>query len=179
MRKAKAFRGGANKTAPPCETGIRNIHLATVPGEQLQQGLQLFHVKQCSQKNRFSASGKRGFHTYFCLPACCNCPVALSEFTALILMIQLCLNLTASKNAIAAGITCCKYNLLRKCGLLAHTSAAFLKNCCTEKLFGCLWLVAYSSPSKSSNSHFVSSRHSPMSRLVVVTVNDCIRRISS
>ena len=25
-------------------------------------------------------------------------------------------------------------NLLRKCGLLAHTSAAFLKNCCTEKL---------------------------------------------
>jgi len=26
--------------------------------------------------------------------------------------------------------------LLRKCGLLAHTSAAFLKNCCTEKLFG-------------------------------------------
>ena len=32
----------------------------------------------------------------------------------------------------------CKFDLLRKCGLLAHTSAAFLKNCCTEKLFGCL-----------------------------------------
>ena len=31
-----------------------------------------------------------------------------------------------------------KNNLLRKCGLLAHTSAAFLKNCCTEKLlFAC------------------------------------------
>ena len=34
---------------------------------------------------------------------------------------------------------CCSFihksNLLRKCGLLAHTSAAFLKNCCTEKLF--------------------------------------------
>jgi hypothetical protein len=31
-----------------------------------------------------------------------------------------------------------KSNLLRKCGLLAHTSAAFLKNCCTEKLlFAC------------------------------------------
>ena len=27
------------------------------------------------------------------------------------------------------------FYLLRKCGLLAHTSAAFLKNCCTEKLF--------------------------------------------
>ena len=59
-------------------------------------------------------------------------------------MIQLCLNWTAFKNAIAAGITCCEYNLLRKCGLLAHTSAAFLKNCCTEKLFICLWLAFYS-----------------------------------
>ena len=46
-------------------------------------------------------------------------------------------NGTVSKNAIAAGKTCCKYNLLRKRGLLAHTSAAFLKNCCTEKRFIC------------------------------------------
>ena len=37
-----------------------------------------------------------------------------------------------------------KSNLLRKCGLLAHTSAAFLKNCCTEKRFSCLWLDSYS-----------------------------------
>ena len=50
-------------------------------------------------------------------------------------------NWQVSRNAIAAGKTCCKYNLLRKCGLLAHTSAAFLKNCCTEKLFICLRLV--------------------------------------
>ena len=35
-----------------------------------------------------------------------------------------------------------KSNLLRKCGLLAHTSAAFLKNCCTEKLFIFLRLVS-------------------------------------
>ena len=33
-----------------------------------------------------------------------------------------------------------QFDLLRKCGLLAHTSAAFLKNCCTEKLFVCLRL---------------------------------------
>ena len=46
-------------------------------------------------------------------------------------------NLTVSKNAIATRKTSCKNNLLRKCGLLAHTSAAFLKNCCTEKLFIC------------------------------------------
>jgi len=64
----------------------------------------------------------------------------LSELTVLILAIQLYLNWTVSKNAIAAGKTSCKYNLLRKCGLLAHTSAAFLKNCCTEKRFGCLRL---------------------------------------
>ena len=34
-----------------------------------------------------------------------------------------------------------KTDLLRKCGLLAHTSAAFLKNCCTEKLFICLRFI--------------------------------------
>ena len=34
-----------------------------------------------------------------------------------------------------------KSNLLRKRGLLAHTSAAFLKNCCTEKLFICLRFI--------------------------------------
>ncbi|MCI6685106.1 MAG: hypothetical protein MR484_01225 [Ruminococcus sp.] len=38
-----------------------------------------------------------------------------------------------------------QFHLLRKCGLLAHTSAAFLKNCCTEKLFVCLRL-GYCSP---------------------------------
>ena len=34
-----------------------------------------------------------------------------------------------------------KSNLLRKCGLLAHTSPAFLKNCWIKKLFICLRLV--------------------------------------
>ena len=37
MRKATAFRGGANKTAPPCETLTANKQLATVPVEQLQR----------------------------------------------------------------------------------------------------------------------------------------------
>ena len=37
-----------------------------------------------------------------------------------------------------------QFDLLRKCGLLAHTSAAFLKNCCTEKFFSCLRLDSYS-----------------------------------
>ena len=37
MRKATAFRGGANKTAPPCETLVVNRYYATVPVEQLQR----------------------------------------------------------------------------------------------------------------------------------------------
>ncbi len=43
-----------------------------------------------------------------------------------------------------------KTNLLRKCGLLAHTSAAFLKNCCTEKLFIRLRLVLGKPPESGS-----------------------------
>ena len=39
-------------------------------------------------------------------------------------------------------VSLCSFYLLRKRGLLAHTSAAFLKNCCTEKLFICLRLVS-------------------------------------
>jgi len=38
VRKARAFRGGANKTAPPCETLAIICYLATVPVEQLQRG---------------------------------------------------------------------------------------------------------------------------------------------
>ena len=41
-------------------------------------------------------------------------------------------------------ISWCSFDLLRKCGLLAHTSAAFLKNCCIEKLFRCLRLLVCS-----------------------------------
>ena len=51
-------------------------------------------------------------------------------------------NWQVSKNAIAAGKTDCETNLLRKCGLLAHTSPTFLKNCWIKKLFIRLRLVA-------------------------------------
>ena len=43
-------------------------------------------------------------------------------------------------------LSLCSFNLLRKCGLLAHTSPTFLKNCCTEKLFNCLRLVSCNQP---------------------------------
>ena len=86
-------------------------------------------------------SGKRGFHPCFCLPACCNCPVALSEFaTCFIKIIELRIG-KFQKMQLQQEKQTAKLNLLRKCGLLAHTSAAFLKNCCTEKLFVCLRLI--------------------------------------
>ena len=47
-------------------------------------------------------------------------------------------------------ISWCSFDLLRKCGLLAHTSAAFLKNCCTEKLLSCLRLVLGKPPESDS-----------------------------
>ena len=37
VRKARAFRGGANKTALPCETLAIICYLAIVPVEQLQR----------------------------------------------------------------------------------------------------------------------------------------------
>ena len=89
----------------------------------------VFLRRTCSLGKRSFASGKRGFHPCFCLPACCNCPVALPELTALILMIQLCLNWTVSKMQLQQENKVAKSNLLRKCGLLAHTSPTFLKNC--------------------------------------------------
>ena len=86
--------------APALPNRIRMVFLRAI--------LALFHVKQCFWRKQSETSGKRGFHPCFCLPACCNCPVALLEFTTLILMIQLCLNWTVFKNAIAAGKTDCK-----------------------------------------------------------------------
>ena len=106
----------------------------------------LFHMKQCKnsfQGNRFLASGKRGFYPCFCLPACSNCPVALFEFaTCFTKAIQLRIG-KFQKMQLQQEKQVAISNLLRKCGLLAHTSAAFLKNCCTEKLFNCLRLVAW------------------------------------
>ena len=44
----------------------------------------------------------------------------------------------------------CKFRLLRKCGLLAHTSPTFLKNCWSKKLFVCLRLVLGKQPDSGS-----------------------------
>ena len=62
MRKATAFRDGANKIAPPCETLSANKYLATVPGEQLQRSIS--HVSRKTTQIRF---GKAGAHPQLAL----------------------------------------------------------------------------------------------------------------
>ena len=58
MRKATAFRGGANKTAPPCETLAANKHFATVPVEQLQW--KCLTKNPALRKNDFQRPAKGG-----------------------------------------------------------------------------------------------------------------------
>jgi len=52
-----------------------------------------------------------------------------------------------------------KNNLLRKCGLLAHTSPTFLKNCWIKKLlFACgSFLAAYSENRSFSDQSFLAN----------------------
>ena len=119
VRKATTFRDGANKTAPPCETLVVNKYLATVPVEQLQRNITLQKILLLG-KTVFSVRQKgvpplllpaSMLQLPRCLVRIYNLDAhdtTLSEFAALILIIQLCLNLTASKNAIAAGKTDCK-----------------------------------------------------------------------
>ena len=66
-------------------------------------------LENFSQRKRSSASGKRGFHPCFCLPACCNCPVALSEFTTLLLHDSTLFKLDSFKKC-----NCSRKNLLQK-----------------------------------------------------------------
>ena len=142
MRKATAFRGGANKTAPPCETLAANECLATVPGEQLQR--KYLTENPALGENWSSASGKRGFHPCFCLPACCNCPVASLEFTTLILMIQSCLNGTVLKNAIAAGKTDCKIQFASQMWAARPHLGSIFEKLLHRKTFICLRLISCS-----------------------------------
>ena len=139
MRKATAFRGGANKTAPPCETLSENKYFPTVPVEQLER--KTFLKVLLLEKTVFSVRQK-GVPPLLLPTSVLQLPRCLVRICNLLHKSNQIANGTVSKNAIAAGKTCCKYNLLRKRGLLAHTSAAFLKNCCTEKLFSCLRLVS-------------------------------------
>ena len=64
MRKATAFRGGANKTAPPCETLTANKYFVTVPAEQLQRNITLQKIL-ASRENNLQRPAKGGFTPAF------------------------------------------------------------------------------------------------------------------
>ena len=72
MRKATAFRGGANKTAQPCETGTGNKYLATVPGEQLQRNVSRETFRNCFEGNHLNPV-RQGWGTS---PACLGIAIA-------------------------------------------------------------------------------------------------------
>ena len=101
----------------------------------------VFLGENFSQRNRSFPSGKRGFHPCFCLPACCNCPVALLEPVILILIIQLCLNWKVSKNAIAAGIPNLKIKFASQTWATRPHLGSIFEKLLHRKTFRCLRLV--------------------------------------
>ena len=106
-------------------------------------GTENFSESPALRENGLHRPAKGGSTPAFAYQRAAIAPLPCPNLQPYCFMIQLYLNWTVLKNAIAAGKTDSKNNLLRKCGLLAHTSAAFLKNCCTEKLlFACGSVIA-------------------------------------
>ena len=140
MRKATAFRGGANKTARLVKSEQETSILQLFRGNSCNEMFHVKHFEIAPRKTTRNRFGKAGAHPQLAwesqlpLKPCIslqpldfkgNCDS--SDF-----LLDFCF------------VSRCSFDLLRKCGLLAHTSAAFLKNCCTEKLFIRLRLVACS-----------------------------------
>ena len=132
MRKAAAFRGGANKTAPPCETLSENKYFPTVPVEQLER--KTFLKVLLLEKTVFIVRQK-GVLPLLLPTSVQQLPRCLVRICNLFHKGNQIANWKVSKKCNCSRENLLQNNLLRKCGLLAHTSAAFLKNCCTEKLF--------------------------------------------
>ena len=79
MRKAKAFRGGANKTAPPCFPKAVNSNLATVPVEQLQRNTS---TKYILRKNDCQRPAKGGSTPAFAYQRAAIAPLPYSNLQA-------------------------------------------------------------------------------------------------
>ena len=90
------------------------------------QFVQCLSENYALRKNGLPRPAKGGSTPAFAYQRAAIAPLPCPNLQPYCFMIQLYLNWTVLKNAIAAGKTCYKNNLLRKCGLLAHTSAAFL-----------------------------------------------------
>ena len=78
MRKATVFRGGANKTAPPCAAGTANRHLVTVPVEQLQR--ESLTEKPALRKNGLQHPAKGGSTPAFACQRAAIAPLPCPNF---------------------------------------------------------------------------------------------------
>ena len=106
MRKATAFRGGANKTAPPCFPKAINGYFATVPVEQLQRNITLQKILLLG-KTVFSVRQK-GVPPLLLPASVLQLPRCLVRICNLFHKNHRIANWQVSKNAIAAGKTDCK-----------------------------------------------------------------------
>ena len=91
----------------------------------------MFHVKQCSWNTIRIRFGKAGAHPQLAWESQLPLKPCLSlqpfNFKG---------NCDSSDSLLDfCFLSLCSFNLLRKCGLLAHTSPTFLKNCWIKKLF--------------------------------------------
>ena len=90
--KYKVFRGKLiPQMAGDVPQPLPNVDSGGIPRKELLLEKTVFPVRQRVPPLLLPTSGAT------------NCPVALLRLTTLIFMIQLCLNWTVSKNAIAAG----------------------------------------------------------------------------
>ena len=105
MRKAIAFRGGANKNAPPCETLSENKYFPTVPVEQLERTT---FLKVLLLENTVFNVRQKGVSPLLLPASVLQLPRCLVRICNLFLTNHKIANLTVSKNAIAAGKTDCK-----------------------------------------------------------------------
>ena len=106
MRKATAFRGGANKTAPPCETLVVNNPLQLFRGNSCNEIL-LYRKSLLLGKTIFSVRQK-GVPPLLLPASVLQLPRCLVRICNLFHINHKIANLTVSKNAIAAGKTDCK-----------------------------------------------------------------------
>ena len=140
MRKATAFRGGANKTAPPCETLAIICYLATVPGNSCNEtsqrntflGIPIFSVRQ------------KGVPPLLLPASMLQLPRCLVRICNLFLTNHKIADLTVSKNAIAAGKTDCKIEFAPQMWATRSHLGSIFEKLLHQKTFICLRLISYS-----------------------------------
>ena len=141
MRKATAFRGGANKTAPPCEALSENKYFPTVPLEQLER--KTFLKVLLLEKTVFNVRQK-GVPPLLLPASMLQLPRCLVRICNLFLTNHKIADLTVSKNAIAAGKTDCKIEFASQMWATRPHLGSIFEKLLHQKTFICLRLISYS-----------------------------------